>query len=363
MQASHFGFRIAEVPARTRYFDDASSISLRRRDRLRPEDAVGGRAARAAPARTAALAQVPAVTVTGERVIDPRRRLQPDLAAPRRRLRAVRAAAAGRAACSTSAAASATRFSVLAPRETVGVDLDAEALERPGPRDRRRRHARAPVRRTAASPRCCRCSRSSTCPTPSACWREVTRVLEPGGRRHLRDAQPPHVRPPRRDHRSVPLRRVHLRGAAGRLRAVLRGRRDARLVRLRPAISSSSPRSGTSSTCCCARTRCGCGERFRARVSKRLYDWRLSRERKGRTTPGRGRSPSTTSSCVPRDSTMRSTWWPSAVRPGVSVAFWLRTVAEDLDAPAAEPRSLRRQAASGDRLLRDRRLRDKPARS
>ena len=29
MQASHFGFRIAEVPARTRYFDDASSISLR----------------------------------------------------------------------------------------------------------------------------------------------------------------------------------------------------------------------------------------------------------------------------------------------------------------------------------------------
>ncbi len=29
MQASHFGFRIAEVPARTRYFDDASSIGLR----------------------------------------------------------------------------------------------------------------------------------------------------------------------------------------------------------------------------------------------------------------------------------------------------------------------------------------------
>ena len=28
MQASHFGFRIAEVPARTRYFEDASSISL-----------------------------------------------------------------------------------------------------------------------------------------------------------------------------------------------------------------------------------------------------------------------------------------------------------------------------------------------
>lgn len=29
MQAAHFGFRIAEVPARTRYFDDASSIAPR----------------------------------------------------------------------------------------------------------------------------------------------------------------------------------------------------------------------------------------------------------------------------------------------------------------------------------------------
>jgi glycosyltransferase involved in cell wall biosynthesis len=29
MQAVHFGFRITEVPARSRYFDDASSISLR----------------------------------------------------------------------------------------------------------------------------------------------------------------------------------------------------------------------------------------------------------------------------------------------------------------------------------------------
>ena len=29
MQAAHFGFRIAEVPARSRYFDDASSVDLR----------------------------------------------------------------------------------------------------------------------------------------------------------------------------------------------------------------------------------------------------------------------------------------------------------------------------------------------
>ena len=29
MQAAHFGYRLAEVPTRTRYFDDASSVSLR----------------------------------------------------------------------------------------------------------------------------------------------------------------------------------------------------------------------------------------------------------------------------------------------------------------------------------------------
>ena len=29
LQAAHFGFRIAEVPARSRYFDDASSVGFR----------------------------------------------------------------------------------------------------------------------------------------------------------------------------------------------------------------------------------------------------------------------------------------------------------------------------------------------
>ena len=41
MQASHFGFRIAEVPARTRYFDEASSVGPVGLDGLRREDAVG----------------------------------------------------------------------------------------------------------------------------------------------------------------------------------------------------------------------------------------------------------------------------------------------------------------------------------
>ena len=53
-------------------------------------------------------AKLRAVKITGERVVTPGGRLQPDVAAPRRRLRARRAATSARAACSTSAAASAT---------------------------------------------------------------------------------------------------------------------------------------------------------------------------------------------------------------------------------------------------------------
>ncbi len=49
MQAVHFGFRIVEVPARTRYFPDASSASARSIGRLRREDARRGGAAHAAP--------------------------------------------------------------------------------------------------------------------------------------------------------------------------------------------------------------------------------------------------------------------------------------------------------------------------
>ena len=64
MQASHFGFRIAEVPARTRYFADASSITLGA-TRLRREDAVvGGPAAVASRAR-AALAPIHPLMAAG----------------------------------------------------------------------------------------------------------------------------------------------------------------------------------------------------------------------------------------------------------------------------------------------------------
>ena len=41
MQAAHFGMRIEEVPARGRYFEEASSVGLRSGDRVRAQDAVG----------------------------------------------------------------------------------------------------------------------------------------------------------------------------------------------------------------------------------------------------------------------------------------------------------------------------------
>ena len=50
MQAAHFGFAIAEVPARCRYFEDASSVGFKAGAVYGIEDAVGRRAADAAPA-------------------------------------------------------------------------------------------------------------------------------------------------------------------------------------------------------------------------------------------------------------------------------------------------------------------------
>ena len=41
MQAAHFGMRIEEVPARGRYFEEASSVGPAERHRVRPEDAAG----------------------------------------------------------------------------------------------------------------------------------------------------------------------------------------------------------------------------------------------------------------------------------------------------------------------------------
>ena len=109
-----------------------------------------------------------------------RGRVQPDLPAPRRRVRAGRAGAGPRAACSTSAAASATAYAALAPRETVGRRHRRGLARRAGARDGGRRHARAAVPAPPASRRSSRCTRSSTFRIPSGSSRG-SRVLEAGG--------------------------------------------------------------------------------------------------------------------------------------------------------------------------------------
>ena len=118
MQASHFGMRIQEVPARGRYFEDASSVGPAQRHRLRPEDALDRDSPRAAPSADRSRRGSSSPRRRGSTRVEPRghgrarrhvaRRLQPDLAAPRRRLRAERAVPRRPAACSTSAAGSAT---------------------------------------------------------------------------------------------------------------------------------------------------------------------------------------------------------------------------------------------------------------
>ena len=70
MQAVHFGFRIAEVPARTRYFADASSASATQSIIYGVQDAGRGGQVHAAPQRPVALAQVHADA--GQGAVTPR---------------------------------------------------------------------------------------------------------------------------------------------------------------------------------------------------------------------------------------------------------------------------------------------------
>ena len=119
MQAAHFGMRITGG-ARPRALLRGRVVGgPAQRHRLRPEDAVDRRSAAAAPradrARrrkfkppTAKIDAKLSPAVTGERVVTAAGRLQPHLAAPRGRLRAVRAATWRRAGSPTSAAGSAT---------------------------------------------------------------------------------------------------------------------------------------------------------------------------------------------------------------------------------------------------------------
>ena len=58
MQASHFGFTIEEVPARCRYFEEASSVGFKTGAVYGAKTLWAGVRLRAAPARAAAVAQV-----------------------------------------------------------------------------------------------------------------------------------------------------------------------------------------------------------------------------------------------------------------------------------------------------------------
>ena len=72
-------------------------------------------------------------------------------------------------------------YHLLAPRETVGVDLDAGGARGPGARDGRRRHARAAVRRRVSSRSVLSVQSLEHVPDPERVLAEVVRVLEPDG--------------------------------------------------------------------------------------------------------------------------------------------------------------------------------------
>ena len=114
-------------------------------------------------------------------------------------------------------------FHLLAPRETVGVDLDADAL---AGQDRETVVADMRALPFADGELRLRAVRAVARARPGSRARaaEAARVLEPGRRRRVRDAEPADVRAARRDHRSVPLRRVRRRRAA---RGCARARFDA----------------------------------------------------------------------------------------------------------------------------------------
>ncbi len=287
MQASHFGFRIAEVPARTRYFDDASSIALGPASVYGAQDAVGrGAAAPCTGAASCARASSPADDRHRRARHHAGGRLQPDVAAPRRRLRAVRAAAARGRACSTSGAGSATPTSCSRRARRVGVDIDPEALAGQDARDARRRHAGAAVRRRRASPSVLSVQSIEHVPDPERVARRGRAGARAGRRRGLRDPQPADLRAPRRDHRPLPLRRVRRRTSCAQLCA-------ARFARGARCGGCSAPSATSSSWRSSAAARPAAFDPRRARravprrARQRLYD-RCSPARGARGPAGGG---------------------------------------------------------------------------
>ena len=223
MQAAHFGMRIEEVPARGRYFEDASSVGLRsgivyglktlwaavrlelHRARHRCRRPSSGRP------RPGRGRMTP--TVTGERVVTAEGGFNPTW---QRHVAAY--ALCGRPAgpgqvvdvgCGVGHS-----YQLLAPRETVGVDVDADAL---AGQDRQTVVADMRALPFADASFDAAISVHSIEHVPDADTgdggdRPGPAAGRVGGRGHT---QPADVRPPGRDHRSLPLRGVRP-PAAGR---------------------------------------------------------------------------------------------------------------------------------------------------
>ena len=315
MQAAHFGFRIAEVPARTRYFEDASL------DRLRPATVYGLKtlwAARGSMLHRSGLLRS--------------RKFQP-VTRHRRARHRPRPAASTRPGSATSPPTrcaallpagprarprlrrSGTRYDLLAPRETVGVDLDAEALA-----GQDRETVVADMRELPFAGRELRRRSSSVqsiehVPDPERVLAEVRARARAGRHRHLRDPQPAHVRPPRRDHRPLPLRRVRPAPAASRCATrYFETRRAARAVRLASATRAGGGRAAQARPAAAPRPAAAAPVGPAARAPAALRP-QLRRERAG-DDPRPPRSSPTTSRLATRGSTRRSTSLRSARASG-----------------------------------------------
>ena len=194
--------------------------------------------------------------LTGERVSSPAGGFNPTW---QRHVAAYRACASllPPDASSTSAAGPAIRSAARAAR--VGRRRHRRRRAgRPGARDARGRHAVAAVRRRlvrlgalGAVDRAR--SRSGAC----ACG--VRARGGAGGNGGVRDAQPPDLRAPRRDHRPLPLRRVRPAGGSRRCAGRASRRSSCAGCSAPSATALWSRASSGSSTACSRSTRCACG--------------------------------------------------------------------------------------------------------
>ena len=148
-------------------------------------------------------------------------------------------------------------YDQLAPRETVGVDIEPEAL-----RHQDRETVVADMRELPFAESSFESIIASHAvehvPDPHRSRQRSGTGPRAGRGRGLRHTEPPHLRAAQRDHRSVPLHRVRPRPAAGALRGLIRRGGGTRAGRVETSTWSSSGRNVRRSTGCCGWIRCAC---------------------------------------------------------------------------------------------------------